>query len=161
MAKVDKVVAASRTYSVLLLTLTVAVVVVGTKEFTGWLLLSEGRTAISQWIVANLIKDDFEDWWYRQQTEKRAITDTFTLSEWLRSGREQTYSGFGAAFVKSLESATWSVSVRQPSRQAQEAKSVPGIPEVPDTRASIPDLLPWTRIVDLSALHNMILTPCP
>jgi len=159
MAKVDKLVAAGRTYSVVLLTLTVAVGAVGTTEFARWLLLDQARAAVSQWIAANLIKDDFEDWWYRQQTDKRPITDTFTLSDWLRSGREQTYSGFGAAYLRSLEGASWSISVRQPSRQATKAKEIPGVPEISNIRASIPDLLPWTRAIDLSELHKNILAP--
>lgn len=159
MARVDKIVAAGRTYSVVLLTLTVAVAAVGTAEFSRWLLLGQARAGVSQWIVADLIKDDFEDWWYRQQTEKRPITNTFTLSDWLRSGHEQTYSGFGAAFVRSREGATWSISVRQPSRQATQEKSIPGVPEIPDIRANVPDLLPWTRTVDLSEMHKKILAP--
>lgn len=70
-----------------------------------------------------------------------------------------TYSGFGAAYVRSLGGATWSISVRQPSRQATKAKVIPGVPEVPDIRASVPDLLPWTRTVDLSELHKKIFAP--
>ncbi len=158
MARVDKIVAAGRTYSVVLLTLTVAVAAVATTEFTRWLLLAQARAAISQWIVADLIKDDFEDWWYRQQTEGGAITNTFMFSDWLRSGREQTYSGFGAAFVRLPKGSNWSISVRQPSRLANQPKDTPGIPEVPDIRASVPDLLPWTRDADLSELHNRILS---
>jgi hypothetical protein len=159
MAKVDKIIAAARTYSVVLLTLAVAVTAIGTTEFTRWLLLSQARAAVSQWIVADLIKDDFEEWWYRQQTEGHAITDTFTLSETLRSGREQTYSRFGAAFVRLMNCDTWSISVRQPSRLAPQAKNVPGVPEIPDIRASVPDLLFWTRNVDSSELQKKILAP--
>lgn len=122
-------------------------------------MLSQARAAVSQWIVADLIKDDFEDWWYRQQTGGRAITDTFTLSGWLRSGREQTYSGFGAALLRSLDRDTWSVSVRQPSRLAAQEKNVPEVSEIPDIRASVPDLLFWNRDVDLSELHKKILAP--
>jgi len=159
MARVDKIVAAGRTYSVVLLTLTVAVAAVGTAEFARWLLLGQARAGVSQWIVADLIKNDFEDWWTFRQADKRAITDTFAFSDWIRSGREQTYSGFGAAFVRPLAGATWSISVRQPSRQATQGKSIPGVPEMPDIRANVPDLLPWTRAVDLSELHKKILAP--
>jgi hypothetical protein len=166
MAKVDKIVAAGRTYSVVLLTLTVAVAAVGTTEFGRWRLLGQARAATSEWIVADLIKDDFEFWWQGRQSDGRPITDAYTFSKWLRTGRDQTYSGFGSVCVRSINSPTWSISVHQPQTPPEfcrvpQPKGIPEVPEPPDVRASIPDLLPWTRDVDFSELHKNILGPLP
>jgi hypothetical protein len=164
MAKVDKIIAAGRTYSVVLLTLAVAVTTVGTAEFARWLLLSQARAAVAQWIVADLIKDDFEDWWHGQQTKGRSITDPYAYSDWLRNGRDQPYLGFGSACVRSISATAWSMSVHQPQMPPEycrvpSTKGIPAVPEPPDIRASIPDLLPWARDVDFTELHKNILGP--
>lgn len=166
MAKVDKIVAAGRTYSVVLLTLAVAVTAVGTAEFARWLLLSQARAAVAQWIVVDLIKDDFEEWWLGQQTKSRSITDPYTFSDWLRTGRDQPYSGFGSACVRSISVTAWSISVHEPQMPPEYCrvpppKGIPEVPEPPDIRASIPDLLPWARAVDFTELHKNILGPLP
>lgn len=155
MAKADKIVAAGRTYSVVLLTLTVAMAALSATEFGRWLLLGQARAAMSQWIVADFITEDLEDWWQRQQIERQKVTDTFTLSADLRTGRERYYSGFGSAIVRT-DGSTWSVSVRQPVQLATLPKD---LPEVPDVRAKIPDLLLWTRKIDFSDLTKKILAP--
>ncbi len=166
MAKVDKIVAAGRTYSVVLLTLTVAVAAVATTEFGRWRLLSQARAATAEWIVADLIKDDFEFWWGGQQTDGRPVTDAYAFSDWLRKGRDQPYTAFGSACVRSTGSAGWLVAVHQPQSPPEYCrlpppKGIPEFPEPPDVRASIPDLLPWTRDVDFSELHKTVLGPLP
>lgn len=153
MARVDKVVTAGRTYSVVLLTLTIAVAAVTATEVTRWLLLGKARTALSHWIACDFLTEDFEDWWYRQKTSGSKVSDPFTLSADLRNGRERYYTGLGSAFVQG-QGFSWSISVRQPSRSVNEAK---GLPSIPDVRADIPDLLPWTDRIDLTELTQKIL----
>jgi len=154
MARVDKVVTSGRTYSVVLLTLTIAVATVTAAEVSRLLLLSQARTTLSHWIVCDFLIEDFEDWWYRQKTSGSKVTDQFVLSADLHGGRERYYSNFGSAVVVG-QGSSWFIAVRQPARSAGTA----GLPNIPDVRAYIPDLLPWIDEVHLPELAPKILEP--
>lgn len=150
MARIDKVIAAGRTYSVLCLTLTIATVAFATADLNRWILLSHARESLARWIVCDFIVEDFEDWWVHQKISGQPVTGLYQVSEELRTSRERYYSGFGSAVV-ARQRANWLVSVVQPTRSAPVDEATASIPDV---RADIPDLLTWKHVVRASEISS-------
>jgi len=155
MARIDKVVATGRTYAALSLTLALTATVVAVGEAKRWLALSHARQTIAYWTVCDFLEEAFEDQWLQRKVEKRPVTDVFEPPRELENGNENYYSGFGAALVKRAKSG-YSIAVKQPSKLAP----LPGdFAHVPDLRAEIPDLLPWSQWVATSEALRSTLAP--
>ncbi len=152
MARIDRVIAAGRTYSILFLTLAIATTAVAATDINRWITLSEAREALVHWIVCDFIAEDFEDWWSAQQANGHAVTDVFQISKDLQTSRERYYTGFGSAVV-AKQHADWSVSVRQPTRSTAATQAVGSIPDV---RAEIPDLLAWNLRIRSSDIPSTV-----
>jgi hypothetical protein len=157
MARIDKVISAGRTYAVLSLTLALTAAVLAVGEAKHWLSLLHARQVLADWIVFDLVEDDFEEWWSKQETENRSVADPFQLSQDLQDGQERYYSGLGAVFVKKVDSG-FSVTVKQPSRTRATSEY---LSQVPDPRAVIPGLIHWSRLSAASKLLKNTLAPLP
>jgi hypothetical protein len=155
MAKIDKIIAAGRTYSILFLSLGIGATAVAATETSHWISLSRARQAAGHWILYDFIDEDFEDWWANQKVTGGKVTSQYRMSPDLQAGRERYYTSFGAARV-AKQAAAWKVVVGQPTRSHPET---PATANIPDVRAEIPDLLGWDTAVESSELPSRVFSP--